>query len=35
MRGAVLYGPHDVRFEQRDEPRIIKSADAIVRLAAT
>ena len=23
MRGAVLYGPRDVRFEERDVPRII------------
>src|SRR5437870_8145026 len=35
MRGAVLYGPHDVRFEQRDEPKIIKPTDAIIRMAAT
>jgi threonine dehydrogenase-like Zn-dependent dehydrogenase len=35
MRGAVLYGPHDVRFEDRDEPTIIKPTDAVIRLAAT
>src|SRR5688500_1830555 len=35
MRGAVLYGPRDVRFEERDEPKIIEPTDAIVRLAAT
>jgi threonine dehydrogenase-like Zn-dependent dehydrogenase len=35
MRGAVLYGPRDVRFEQRDEPKIIKPTDAIIRMAAT
>jgi threonine dehydrogenase-like Zn-dependent dehydrogenase len=35
MRGAVLYGPRDVRFEERDEPRITASTDAIVRLSAT
>jgi threonine dehydrogenase-like Zn-dependent dehydrogenase len=35
MRGAVLYGPRDVRYEQRDEPKIIKPTDAIIRLAAT
>ena len=35
MRGAVLYGARDVRFEQRDEPRIIKPTDAVIRLAAT
>jgi threonine dehydrogenase-like Zn-dependent dehydrogenase len=35
MRGAVLYGPRDVRFEERDTPTIIKPTDAIVRMAVT
>jgi threonine dehydrogenase-like Zn-dependent dehydrogenase len=35
MRGTVLYGPGDVRFEQRPEPTIIHPTDAIIRLAAT
>ncbi len=35
MRGAVLYGPRDVRFEERDTPTIIKPADAIIRVSAT
>ncbi|HET6680303.1 MAG TPA: zinc-dependent alcohol dehydrogenase family protein [Gemmatimonadaceae bacterium] len=35
MRAAVLYGPRDVRVETRDDPRIVKSTDAIIRLAAT
>src|SRR5437879_6812134 len=35
MRGAVLYGPRDVRFEARDAPTIIKPTDAIVRMAVT
>ena len=35
MRGAVLYGPRDVRFEQRDEPKIMKPTDAVIRIAAT
>jgi threonine dehydrogenase-like Zn-dependent dehydrogenase len=35
MRGAVLYGPRDVRFEERDEPQISEPTDAIIRLAAT
>ncbi len=35
MRGTVLYGPRDVRFEERDAPRILKPTDAIVRTAAT
>jgi threonine dehydrogenase-like Zn-dependent dehydrogenase len=34
MRGAVLYGPRDVRFEERDEPTIIEPTDAIIRIAA-
>src|SRR5437764_14434587 len=34
MRGAVLYGPRDVRFEERDEPRISKPTDAVIRIAA-
>lgn len=35
MRGAILYGKGDVRFEERDEPKITDPTDAIVRLAAT
>ncbi|MGB2900334.1 MAG: zinc-dependent alcohol dehydrogenase family protein [Candidatus Acidiferrum sp.] len=35
MLGAVLYGPRDVRFEERDVPRIIKPTDAIIRISAT
>ncbi len=35
MKGTVLYGPHDIRFEDRPEPRIEKPTDAILRLAAT
>jgi threonine dehydrogenase-like Zn-dependent dehydrogenase len=35
MRGTVLYGPHDVRFEQRDTPRIIKPTDAVIQMSAT
>ena len=35
MRGAVLYGPHDVRFEDRETPDIIEPTDAIIRIAAT
>jgi hypothetical protein len=29
MRGAVLYGPRDVRFEEREAPKIIEPTDAI------
>ena len=35
MRGTVLYGPRDVRFEDREAPRIQKPADAILRIAVT
>ena len=35
MRGAVLYAPRDVRFEEREEPRITKTTDAIIRVSAT
>jgi threonine dehydrogenase-like Zn-dependent dehydrogenase len=35
MKGAVLYGPRDVRFEERADPTIIEPTDAILRLAAT
>jgi threonine dehydrogenase-like Zn-dependent dehydrogenase len=35
MRGAILYGKGDVRFEERDAPKITHSSDAIVRIAAT
>src|SRR6185437_1474548 len=35
MRGAVLYGPGDVRFEERDDPKILEPTDAIIRIPAT
>ena len=35
MKGTVLYGPRDVRFEERDAPTIIKPTDAIIRISAT
>jgi threonine dehydrogenase-like Zn-dependent dehydrogenase len=35
MRGAVLYGPRDIRFEERETPRITKPTDALVRISAT
>jgi threonine dehydrogenase-like Zn-dependent dehydrogenase len=35
MRGAMLYGKGDVRFEERDAPQITKPTDAIVRISAT
>ena len=35
MYGAVLYGPRDIRYEQREDPTILAPTDAIIRLAAT
>ncbi len=35
MRGTVLYGPYDVRFEERPDPTIIEPTDAIIRISAT
>jgi threonine dehydrogenase-like Zn-dependent dehydrogenase len=35
MRGAVLYGPREVRFEERETPKIVKPTDAIIRISAT
>src|SRR3982751_1180880 len=35
MKGTVLYGPGDVRFEERPDPTIVASTDAIIRLSAT
>jgi threonine dehydrogenase-like Zn-dependent dehydrogenase len=34
MRGAVMYGPGDVRVDQREEPRIVEPTDAIIRVLA-
>ena len=35
MRGAVLYGPRDVRIDDRPDPRIVDPTDAVIRLSAT
>jgi len=35
MRGTALYGPRDVRFEDRAEPPIEKPTDVVIRMAAT
>src|SRR5437667_36590 len=34
MKGTVLYGPRDVRFEERDVPKIIKPTDAVIRISS-
>ncbi len=35
MRAAVLYGPRDIRFEERETPRIVEPTDAVIRMAVT
>jgi len=35
MKATMLYGPRDVRFEERDDPKITQPTDAIIRIAAT
>src|SRR3954467_4662250 len=34
MKATVLYGPRDIRFEQRDDPKIVEPTDAILRISA-
>src|SRR5512140_1063146 len=34
MKGTMLYGPGDVRFEERPDPKIIEPTDAILRISA-
>ncbi len=34
MRGTLLYGPNDVRVEERDRPTIEKPTDAVLRIVA-
>ena len=34
MRGAVLYGPRDIRYVERENPKIIEPTDAIIRISA-
>lgn len=35
MRGTVLYGPGDIRFEDCETPRIEQPTDAVIRIART
>jgi threonine dehydrogenase-like Zn-dependent dehydrogenase len=35
MKGAVIHGARDVRYEQREDPKIVEPTDAILRLSAT
>ena len=34
MRGTVIYGPRDVRFEERPDPEIEAPTDAVIRVVA-
>jgi threonine dehydrogenase-like Zn-dependent dehydrogenase len=34
MLGTMLYAPGDIRYEERDPPRILKPTDAIIRVSA-
>src|ERR1051325_2040100 len=34
MQGTMLYGPRDVRFEERPDPSILEPTDAILRISA-
>src|SRR5512142_1884670 len=35
MRGTVLYGPGDIRFEERETPKVLEPTDAVIRMAVT
>jgi threonine dehydrogenase-like Zn-dependent dehydrogenase len=35
MKGAVLHGPRDIRFEERADPTLIEPTDVILKLSAT
>ena len=35
MRGTVLYGPRDIRFEDRETPKVVEPTDAVIRIATT
>jgi len=35
MKGTVLYGPRDIRFENCDDPKIVAPTDVIIKMSAT
>ena len=35
MQGTMIYGPRDIRFEDRPDPTITKPTDAVLRLSAS
>jgi threonine dehydrogenase-like Zn-dependent dehydrogenase len=34
MKGAVLFGPRDIRFVERKDPEVVSPTDAIIRISA-
>lgn len=34
MRGAIIHGPGDVRFEERADPTVVEPTDAVIRTVA-
>jgi len=34
MRGAIIYGPRAVRFEERPDPAILEPTAAVIRIVA-
>ena len=35
MRGVIMYGPGDVRVEDREDPTIVEPTDAVIRITST
>ena len=35
MKGAVIFGPRDIRYVEREDPRILEPTDAVIRMSAT
>ncbi len=34
MRGAIIHGTNDVRFEERPDPVVVEPTDAVIRAVA-
>ncbi len=35
MKGTMLYAPGDIRYEERESPKIVEPTDAIIRMSVT
>jgi threonine dehydrogenase-like Zn-dependent dehydrogenase len=35
MHGTLIFGPNDIRYQERDDPKIIEPTDAIIAMSAT